>query len=86
MTIQIGRRVVREEGKPERILRAALVGCDFPLCDRALELPVNLQSSSNQCRRDTIRYIDREHPHGWNTAQRGTLFYCRKHSEMKGVK
>lgn len=86
MSIQVARRVVKEPGRADRILRASLVSCDFPLCDKALEFPVNLQSSDHQCKRDTIRYLDVKHPHGWHTAERGSLFFCRTHSEIKGIK
>lgn len=83
--IKVAGRIVTEEGKSRR-LRASLVSCDFAGCDKALELPVNLQSSENQCIRDTIRYIDREHPHGWVTDARGSYWYCSAHAIMLGVK
>lgn len=65
--------------------RASLVVCDFTGCDKALEFPVNLQSSDYQCKRDTIRYMFRKQPHGWRCDERGTYFYCRKHATTKGI-
>ena len=86
MSLKVASRIVREPGKKDRTLRAALVGCDFPACDKAMEFPVNLQSSSHQCQRDTIKYIEVRKPHGWRVVERGTLFYCRAHAEIKGIK
>ena len=63
--------------------RASLVGCDYPLCQKALEFPVNLQSSSEQCRNDTIRYMIRRRPRGWFTD--GRVFFCREHADLEGI-
>lgn len=57
--------------------RAAAVGCDFPLCEKALEFPVNLQATDTQCINDTIRYMKRAKPHGWFT--NGRQFFCPNH-------
>ncbi|AKJ72346.1 hypothetical protein AU099_gp03 [Gordonia phage GTE8] len=56
MTITVGHRPGTPQGG-KFAPRATLVGCDFPLCDKALAFPVNLQSSDAQCIRDTIRFI-----------------------------
>jgi len=62
--------------------RATLVGCDFPLCEKALEFPVNLQATDTQCKNDTIRYLMRAKPHGWHTD--GRKFYCQDHAPKTG--
>jgi hypothetical protein len=62
--------------------RATLVGCDFPLCEKALEFPVNLQATDTQCKNDTIRYLRRAKPHGWHTD--GRKFYCQAHAPKTG--
>ncbi len=64
--------------------RAVLVGCDYPLCTRALKLPVNLQSSDNQCLRDALRYLHTKRPNGWYADTRGTIFYCGPHADEIG--
>lgn len=80
MTIAVGRRPSPIVGKPA--IRAALVGCDFPLCEKALEFPVNLQATDTQCKNDTIRYMMRKPPHGWHTD--GRKFYCSTHAPKTG--
>lgn len=64
--------------------RAALVGCDFPMCEKALEFPVNLHATESKCKNDTIRYMKKNRPHGWAT--NGQQFLCRHHAQLKGVK
>jgi hypothetical protein len=64
--------------------RAVLVGCDYPFCERALKLPVNLQSSDNQCRRDALRYLHAKRPNGWYSDTRGTIHYCGHHADEIG--
>lgn len=62
--------------------RAAAVGCDYPFCEKALEFPVDLQSTDEKCKRDTIRYMMRKSPHGWHTD--GRKFYCKAHAPKTG--
>lgn len=67
--------------------RASLVGCDQPLCEKALTFPVNLQSTDSQCIRDTIRFMEAhkgsEKIQGWtvDTSVSPTKFFCRQHAE-----
>lgn len=80
MTIRIGRRPsILVGGLPSR---RSLVGCDFPLCEKALEFPVDLQSTDDKCRIDTIRYIMRASPNDWHTD--GRKFYCGTHAPKTG--
>ena len=86
MTIRVGYRPGTVQGGTYAP-RATLVGCDQPMCDRALHFPVNLQSSDAQCIRDTIRFIEahkkQEQVQGWtvDTSVSPTKFFCRKHAD-----
>lgn len=86
MTIRVGHRPGTAQGGTYAP-RATLVGCDQPLCDRALHFPVNLQSSDAQCIRDTVRYMKRNDKtpeiNGWtvDTSVDPAKFFCSKHAE-----
>ncbi|ATS93098.1 hypothetical protein SEA_PATIO_16 [Gordonia phage Patio] len=87
MTIAVGRRPGAAQGG-QFAPRATLVGCDFPLCDKAIHFPVNMQSSSAQCVRDTIRFMQRydRDPKisGWtvDTTVDPAKFFCSRHADM----
>lgn len=62
--------------------RAALIGCDSPLCDKGMYIGVNMQSTETQCLRDTIRYMTKEKPNGWtvDTTVDPIRVFCGQHS------
>lgn len=86
MTIRVGYRPGTAQGGTYAP-RATLVGCDQPLCDKALHFPVDLQSSDASCIRATIKFME-EHKgqpqiSGWtvDTSVSPTKFFCSKHAE-----
>lgn len=86
MTIRVGYRPGTPQGG-NYAPRAALVGCDQPLCDKALHFPVDLQSSDAACVRATIRFMEahkgQAEIQGWtvDTSVSPTKFFCRKHAD-----
>lgn len=82
MPIKVARRPGAENGGTYPP-RAALIGCDSALCDRAMYIGVNLQSTDTQCVRDTITYLGKNKPNGWtvdNTVDPAKVF-CPTHSQ-----
>ncbi|AET09752.1 hypothetical protein [Gordonia phage GTE5] len=86
MTIVVGHRPGTAQGG-KFAPRATLVGCDFPLCDKAIHFPVNLQSSKSQCIRDTIRFMEAHDRQatiaGWtvDTTVDPAKFFCSAHAD-----
>ncbi|AYB69147.1 hypothetical protein SEA_ARTI_14 [Gordonia phage Arti] len=87
MTIAVGHRPGTPQGG-KFAPRATLVGCDFPLCDKALTFPVNLQSSNAQCIRDTIRFMKAKDRgpeiSGWTVDDTvdPAKFFCSRHADQ----
>ncbi|WNM66054.1 hypothetical protein SEA_WHEEZY_14 [Gordonia phage Wheezy] len=87
MTIAVGYRPGTPQGG-KFAPRATIVGCDFPLCDKAIHFPVNLQSSNAQCIRDTIRFMKAKDRgpeiSGWtvDTAVDPAKFFCSRHADQ----
>ncbi|AVE00673.1 hypothetical protein KNU14_gp14 [Gordonia phage Buggaboo] len=90
MTIVVGHRPGTPQGG-RFAPRATLVGCDFPLCDKAIHFPVNLQSSNAQCIRDTIRFMEahnrKQQIQGWlvDTTVDPAKFFCSRHADSPTV-
>ncbi|WNM69912.1 hypothetical protein SEA_GUYFAGIERI_9 [Rhodococcus phage GuyFagieri] len=61
--------------------RAVLVACDFPICEKALEIPVNA-SIDSKCIDSATKYIQRAKPHGWHTDRR--KHFCGDHAPKTG--
>lgn len=87
MTIRVGFRPSLKVNGPSK--RAVLIGCDAPLCEKALEVPVNLHATHSRCVNDAIRYLNKKAPNGW-TVSHGVadqpLFWCGAHKKDEGKK
>lgn len=87
MTVQVAVRLEQVRGAQPVKKRAVLVGCDAPLCEKALEVPVNLQASNAQCINDTIRMLTKKSPNGWTVSVRKAAapkFWCAAHRKDEG--
>ncbi|AXQ61333.1 hypothetical protein SEA_MARIETTA_13 [Gordonia phage Marietta] len=90
MSIAVGHRPGAQSGGM-LAPRATLVGCDYPLCDKAIHFPVDLQASKAQCIRDTIRFMKKHDRRpeiaGWtvDTTVDPPKFFCSNHADKPKV-